>query len=137
VGAFAIPHESGWLRALQALLALLTFAVAIYLLRHPAYTVLIVAILLGFYWIIHGFIELFAGIGHAEMPNRAWTIASGILSIIAGAIVLFWPGSSLVVLTVVLGIFLIVYGVMFIASALQLRSASHAVRAGPAPAPSS
>jgi uncharacterized membrane protein HdeD (DUF308 family) len=136
VGAFAIPHESGWLRALQALLALLSFGVGIYLLRHPAYSVLILAILLGFYWIIHGFIELFAGIGHAEMPGRGWTIASGILSIIAGAIVLFWPGNSLLILTVVLGVFLLLYGVMFIASAFQVRSASRALRAGPAPATS-
>jgi uncharacterized membrane protein HdeD (DUF308 family) len=136
VGAFAVPHESGWLRALQALLALLSFAVGIYLLRHPAYTVLIIAILLGFYWIIHGFIELFTGIGHPELPRRGWTIASGILGIIAGAIVLFYPSPSLLVLTIVLGVWLIIYGGMLIAGAFQLRSATHAVGAGPAPATS-
>jgi uncharacterized membrane protein HdeD (DUF308 family) len=136
VAAFAVPLESGWLRALRALLALLSFAVGIYLLRHPAYTVLIVALLLGFYWIIHGFIELFTGIGHRELPRRGWTIASGVLGIIAGAIVLFYPGSSLLVLTIVLGIWLIIYGAMLVAGAFQIRSAARRLGMGPAPAPS-
>ena len=131
VGAFAVPGESGWVRALMALLGLLSLVVGLYLLRHPVYTILIVALLLGFYWIIHGVIELFMAIGHSEMPRRGWTIITGILSVVAGAIVLFYPDISLLALTIVLGVWLIVYGVILIVGALGLRSAVHKLQGAP------
>jgi uncharacterized membrane protein HdeD (DUF308 family) len=124
IAAFAIPGESGWVRALMAILALISFVVGLYLLRHPVYTILIVALLLGLYWMVHGIIDLFAAIGHPKMPGRGWTIASGILSIVAGAIVFFYPNISLVVLSIVLGFWLILYGVILIVSAFRLRSAA-------------
>jgi uncharacterized membrane protein HdeD (DUF308 family) len=136
IGAFAIPGERGWVRALMAILALLSFVVGLYLLRHPVYSILIVALLLGFYWMVYGVIELFAAIGHPEMHGRGWTIAGGILSIVAGAIVFFYPGISLLALSIVLGVWLIIYGVILIVSAFQLRSATHRVPAVTRPSPS-
>lgn len=67
-------------------------------------------------------LSLFAAIGHAEMPSRGWRVAGGLLSIVAGAIVFFYPGISLFALAIVLGVWLVVYGVMEIAAALALRS---------------
>jgi uncharacterized membrane protein HdeD (DUF308 family) len=125
VAAFAVPGESGWVRALMVILALLSFVAGLYLLRHPVYSILIVALLLGLYWMIHGVIDLFAAIGNPNMHGRGWTIASGILSIVAGAIVFFYPNISLVILSIVLGFWLILYGVILIVSAFQLRSVVH------------
>ncbi len=88
----------------MAFLALLSLVVALYLLRHPVYTVLIVALGLGIHWIIQGALQLFAAIGHAEMPSRGWRVAGGLLSIVAGAIVFFYPGISLFALAIVLGV---------------------------------
>ncbi len=122
VGAFAVPGESGWVRALMALLAVLSFIVGLYLLRHPVYTILIVALVLGLFWMVSGVIQLFAAIGHADMPSRGWRIASGVLSIVAGAIVFFWPSISLLVLAIVLGVWLVIYGVTEVAASLALRS---------------
>jgi len=122
VGAFAVPAESGWVRALMALLAVLSFIVGLYLLRHPVYTILIVALVLGLFWMVSGVIQLFAAIGRTDMPSRGWRIASGILSIIAGAIVFFWPSISLLVLAIVLGVWLVIYGVTEVAASLALRS---------------
>lgn len=64
----------------MAFLALLSLVVGLYLLRHPVYTVLIVALVLGIHWIIQGVLQLFAAVGHAEMPSRGWRVASGLLS---------------------------------------------------------
>lgn len=129
VGAFAVARESGWLRALTALLAALSFVVGIYLIRRPLMSLLVLAVLLGVYWIFHGLIQLFVAIGRPEAQGRAWTFASGILGIIAGAIVLLFPGISLLTLTIVLGVWLIVYGVLMIVGAFGARS-EQAVRAG-------
>src|SRR5262249_53114099 len=52
--AFSIPGESGWLRALQALLAILSFVIGVYLAGHVGLSLLVLAFLLGFYWMFHG-----------------------------------------------------------------------------------
>jgi uncharacterized membrane protein HdeD (DUF308 family) len=52
----------------------------------------------------------------------------GVLSILAGIVVLSYPGISLVTLAWVLGIWLIIYGVMEIALAFRVRSAPGQVR---------
>lgn len=122
VQAFAVPHESVWLRAVVALLALISFAVGLFLLRHPVYSVLILAMLLGLFWMLHGVAELFAAVGHSGLPTRSWQTLSGIVSIIAGAIVFFVPGISLVALTVVLGVCLILFGTTLLAGAMSARS---------------
>lgn len=128
--AFAVPLESGWLRALQAFLATLSFVVGIYLLGRVSLSLLVLALLLGFYWMVHGFTDLFVGVGHAELPGRGWLILTGILSVIAGVIVVVLPGISLFTLTIVLGVWLIVFGVMAVIRALQIRTAGPVLGSG-------
>jgi uncharacterized membrane protein HdeD (DUF308 family) len=52
----------------------------------------------------------------------------GVLSVLAGLVVLAYPGISLVTLALVLGVWLIIYGVMEIALAFRVRSAAGRVR---------
>lgn len=122
VFAFSIPNESGWLRAVVALLAVLSFVVAIYLLGHIGLTLLLLAVILGVYWIVQGVTELFVAIGHPEIRNRGWIIVSGVLSVVAGGVVVLNPGISLVFLTLVLGFWLIIFGVSLIGRGFTLRS---------------
>lgn len=122
VFAFAVPAESGWLRALVALLAIISFAVALFLLGHVGLTLLLLAVLLGAYWIVAGAIELLLGIEHPELRARTWIIVSGVLSILAGAVVVIFPGTSLVFLTIVLGFWLILFGAGLIVRGWMLRS---------------
>ena len=49
----------------------------------------------------------------------------GVLSILAGIIVLAYPGLTLVTLAVILGIWLLVFGVMEIVLSWRLRSLRH------------
>lgn len=124
VFAFAIPQEAGWLRALVAVLAVVSLVVSIYLLGHVGLTLLLLAILLGAYWIVQGVTELFVAIGHAELRNRTWIVVSGILSVIAGGVVVLYPSVSLVFLTFVLGFWLILFGAALIGRGFLLRSSA-------------
>jgi uncharacterized membrane protein HdeD (DUF308 family) len=49
----------------------------------------------------------------------------GVLSILAGLIVLVYPGVSLLTLSIVLGIWLLIYGVMEIMPAFRIRRLAH------------
>ena len=94
----------------------------LYALRHVLITLLALALLLGIFWIISGAVELFNALSNREMRGRGWAIASGILGILAGIIVLVYPGISLFVLALVLSIWLLVFGIMEIVSAFRIRS---------------
>jgi len=122
VFAFAVPAESGWLRALVVLVAIVSFAAALYLLGHAGLTLVLLAVLLGAYWIAAGVIELVIGIEHPELQGRGWMLISGVLSVLAGGVVLLFPGTSLVFLTYVLGFWLILFGIGLVVRGWTLRS---------------
>jgi uncharacterized membrane protein HdeD (DUF308 family) len=122
VFAFAIPNETGWLRALFALLSVFSFVVAIYLFGHVGLTLLVLATLIGIYWIVLGVIELFLAIGHSDVRWRPWVAITGILSIVAGGVVVIFPVSSLFFLTIFLGFWLAIFGVTLIVRGIGLRS---------------
>jgi uncharacterized membrane protein HdeD (DUF308 family) len=125
VAAFAVDATSGT-RVLLALLGILSVIVGLWAVRHVSLTLLALAVLLGIYWIVSGTIELFAAISHRETRERGWTIFMGVLSILAGLVVLVWPAPSLLTLALVLGIWLVIFGVMEIMAAFRLRQVGHA-----------
>jgi uncharacterized membrane protein HdeD (DUF308 family) len=56
------------------------------------------------------------------MPERGWTVFMGVLSILAGIIVVAYPGLTLLGLAVILGIWLVIFGLMECVLAWRLRS---------------
>jgi uncharacterized membrane protein HdeD (DUF308 family) len=126
VGAFASPDVAGGSRVLLALLGVFSLIIGLYAVRHVLLTIVALALLLGIFWIVNGVIEIFTAGSHQEMHGRGWRVAMGILSIIAGIIVLGTPGISLVVLVVVLSIWFIMFGLGEVSLGLRLRSATRA-----------
>ena len=125
IDALLTHDQSGWMRASAAVLSVLALVVGIYLLRHPFLSVLILAMLLGIFWMVHGIVDLVIGIGHRELPARGWAIFAGAASLVAGGVVFFLPAISLLYLTLVLGVWLVVYGALAGITAFRLRSAAH------------
>ena len=131
--ALAADEESGGARALLALLGVLSFIVGLYALRNVLVTIAALALLLGIFWIVNGAVEAFTALSHRGMQGRGWTIFMGLLSVVAGVVVLVYPGISLATLAIVLGFWLLVYGIMEIVLAFRLRSVGQeATRVAPA-----
>jgi uncharacterized membrane protein HdeD (DUF308 family) len=117
VTAIAVDDVQGGTRVLIAALGVLAILVGVLCLARPFQTATGLALLLGAFWVIGGVIETFHGIaGHP--PGRAMVIIGGVVSVIAGIVVLAYPGASLVVLTWLFGIALIVFGVIFVGGGL-------------------
>jgi uncharacterized membrane protein HdeD (DUF308 family) len=83
-------------------------------------------------WIGIGFI--FQGVSSSalaislpKMPDRGWYIFLGVLTVIAGMVVLVWPISSIVVLAIFAGAWLVVIGAIEIVWALSARSTAKKV----------
>jgi uncharacterized membrane protein HdeD (DUF308 family) len=133
VAAFASDDETGGTRVLLALLGVLSFIVGLYALRHVLLTIAALALLLGIFWVVNGAVEVFAALSHRGMQGRGWTIFMRLLSVVAGIVVLVYPAISLATLAIVLGFWLLLYGIMEIVLAFRLRQAGHAAtRVAPA-----
>jgi uncharacterized membrane protein HdeD (DUF308 family) len=89
--------------------------------------VLLLAIWIAVGFIFHGVATTTSAITEPGLPGRGWMIFSGIITIIAGTIVLAWPFDSIVTLAFVVGIWLIVIGVFEIVSAFQVRKAGNTI----------
>jgi uncharacterized membrane protein HdeD (DUF308 family) len=126
VAALAVEEASGGTRVLLALLGVLSFIVGLYALRHVLLTIAVLALLLGIFWIVNGAVEVFTALSHRGMQGRGWTILMGLLSVVAGVVVLVWPAISLATLAVVLGFWLLVFGIMEVVLAFRLRQAGQA-----------
>lgn len=121
VEGFTARAESGGMRVADVVIGLLAIVVGLYCLRHHALTLFAVAFVVGVFWVVHGIAEISIAISSGPMPGRWLMGLAGLLSIVAGVIVTFWPGITLLVMLWFLGIWLIVYGVVLAGRALALR----------------
>lgn len=122
--------ESGGSRVVLALLGALALIVGLYCIRHVSVTVVVLAVILGIFWVIHGTLELFAAAdAPTGTPGRGWTGTIGGLSIVAGIVVLSDPHITVLALAWLLGIWLIVFGIIEIISAFAIRSSVRAALA--------
>jgi uncharacterized membrane protein HdeD (DUF308 family) len=125
VAALASEDLTGGTRVLLALLGVLSIIIGLWAVRHVLLTLLALTVFLGIFWVVNGVIEIFTALSHREMPSRGWSVVMGILSAIAGVIVLAFPGLTLLGLAVILGIWLLVFGIMEMTAALRLRRLAH------------
>jgi uncharacterized membrane protein HdeD (DUF308 family) len=126
VAALASEDLTGGTRVLLALLGVLSIIIGLWAVRHALLTLLALTVFLGIFWVVNGVIDVFAALSHREMPARGWSIVMGILSVLAGIIVLAFPGLTLLGLAVILGIWLLVFGIMEMSAAFRLRALTHA-----------
>ena len=125
VMAFSEPVRGAGIRVLYAVIGLLSIIVGIWAIRHADLTVLVLAVLLGIFWVVNGMFEIFAALSERALPHRGWTGAMGVLSVFAGLIVIAVPNISVITLAVVLGIWLLFWGIGEIMIAFRLRAEVH------------
>jgi uncharacterized membrane protein HdeD (DUF308 family) len=104
---------------------LLFIVIGVILIRHLHLTRSIIGLVIGLTWIVQGLTALIGGISGGVREGRAWWIIFGVVSLIAGIVVVSAPASSLDVLAVLLGIWFIVMGIFEIIGGFLLR---HALR---------
>jgi uncharacterized membrane protein HdeD (DUF308 family) len=100
---------------------LMFIVVGVILIRHLHLTRAIIGLIIGITWIVQGLAALIGGISSDAREGRAWWIAFGVISLIAGIVVAATPASSLNVLAVLLGIWFIIMGIFEIIGGLMLR----------------
>ncbi len=104
---------------------LLFIVIGVVLIRHLHLTVALIGLVIGITWIVQGLTALIGGLAGGVREGRAWWIAFGVISVIAGIVVVSTPVTSVNVLAVLLGIWFIVMGIFEIIAGFLLRRMIH------------
>ncbi|HKI40937.1 MAG: HdeD family acid-resistance protein [Mycobacterium sp.] len=123
--AFAL-HVSAGSRILLFISGAASLILAVLAFRHfgQGYAVLLLAIWIGIGFIFRGVATTISAISEPNLPGRGWSIFVGVISLLAGIIVLASPFDSIVTLAIVVGVWFIVIGVFEIVSSFRIRKAS-------------
>ena len=107
----------------------LVFIVAgVVLIRHLNLTLALIGLLIGIDWIIQGVTSLVAALADGPREGRIWWAFFGVVSLIAGIVVVVAPLSSVTVLAVLLGMWFVVMGLLEVIGSFMLRRASSSAR---------
>jgi uncharacterized membrane protein HdeD (DUF308 family) len=118
VNAFKDGASTGQ-RVLSAVIGVLSVIVGFALLRSPFQSLEVMIFVIGVLFVAQGIIRFVTAFEVEQ--GRNWGIFMGILGVIAGIIVLEYPGMSAALLALFGGIWLIMLGVMQCVAAFQLR----------------
>ena len=124
IAAFTV-HVPGSSRVLLFLSGALSVGLGVFAFHdfNNGAAVWILATWIGVGFIFQGVAQTAFAINHKELPEHGWHIFAGLLSVLAGMVVVAWPISSIVVLAIVAGAWLVVIGTAQIVWAVKARKA--------------
>jgi uncharacterized membrane protein HdeD (DUF308 family) len=125
------PHVPGAMRALQFVTGALSVLLGLICFRGAAESLLLLALWIGFGWLMRGLMMLGIALYTEGMPGRGWQAFFGGITLVAGVVMIVLPFHSLAVLTLITGLWLLVLGVAELIHAFHLRSLAN--RRPPAP----
>ncbi|MGW3043423.1 HdeD family acid-resistance protein [Kitasatospora sp. NPDC001159] len=129
VAAFG-THATTAMRALAFISGAICVLLGLLCFRSAAQSLLLLAIWIGIGWLFRGITQLAAAISDPLMPARGWQAFAGVANTLAGVLLMVWPVGSITALTVLAGCWLLILGVIEIATALRMRSQAKQIPSG-------
>ena len=131
IAAFTV-YSSAASRVMLFISGALSIVLGVFAFRdfNEGAAVWLLAVWIGVGFIFQGVTETVLAIRFKELPHRGWYIFVGVLSVIAGVVMVGWPISSIVVLSVIAGVWLVVIGTTEIVWAVNARSTAKKVEKG-------
>jgi len=127
----AITGREEHARAWHGVAGVVFVLIGLTLLRHLSFSLALIGLFIGFAWVIQGvmlLMESFSGL-RRHTGGAGWAMVFGLISLAAGIVVIATPIASLMVLTLFLGCWFIVMGLLEIAGAFFLRRAARSAAA--------
>jgi uncharacterized membrane protein HdeD (DUF308 family) len=118
------PRFGGGTRVLMFASGTLSVLLGLLCFRGTEQSVVLLGLWIGIGWLFRGFAELAAATTAPDLPGRGWIIFIGIVSVVAGMVLITSPVTSIVVLAVLAGWWLAALGVFEIVTAFRLRRAA-------------
>jgi uncharacterized membrane protein HdeD (DUF308 family) len=122
VAAASASGLPGGLRGLALISGALSILLGLFCFRSALQSVFLLGVWIGIGWLFRGVSATFAALDAPTMPGRGWAVFFGIISALAGIVLISDPIGSLATLAVLSGIWLLVLGGAEIGHAFALRS---------------
>ncbi|MGZ4526974.1 MAG: HdeD family acid-resistance protein [Mycobacterium sp.] len=119
-------HVSAGSRILLFISGAASLILALLAFRHfgQGYAILLLAIWIGIGFIFRGVGTTISAVQDPNLPGRGWAIFIGVISLLAGIVVLASPLESIVTLALVVGVWFAILGIFEIVSSFGIRKAS-------------
>ncbi|WP_069162817.1 HdeD family acid-resistance protein [Nocardia altamirensis] len=127
MAAFGVPSSTG-VRVLAFISGVLSIAIGVFCFRDELTSILLLGIWIGIGWLFRGVATVMMALSEPAMPGRGWSVFFGLITVIAGIVLIVWPLSSVATLAVVVGVWLIVLGVMEVVVAFGVRKDARALQ---------
>jgi uncharacterized membrane protein HdeD (DUF308 family) len=119
-GAFG-AHVPRHLRVAHFLTGAVFILLGLICFRGALETILLLALWIGFSWLVRGTMVTAAAASARDMPARGWHVAFGIIGALAGIVLIVMPFASIAALTLVVGVMAIVLGLTEVVRAIRMR----------------
>jgi uncharacterized membrane protein HdeD (DUF308 family) len=133
-GAFrfvmAFSREEHDERLPRLLIAVVLVLAGVLCLRNPLQTIAVLSLIVGVVWLVSGMLTAYTAFADRELPHRGFVLGAAALGIVAGIVVLALPAPSAVVLTRLLGLWLVLLGLAELVVAFAWRGALREAGAG-------
>ncbi|GGS91505.1 HdeD family acid-resistance protein [Streptomyces cinerochromogenes] len=114
-------HVPRHLRVLHFITGAASVLLGLVCFRGPLESVFLLALWIGFSWLLRGTLETVAAASDETMPARGWHVAFGVIGTMAGIVMIVMPFASLATLTLVVGVMAIVVGLTEVVRAIRTR----------------
>lgn len=121
VSAFG-THAATSLRVMAFISGVLSILLGLFCFRGAMQSILLLALWIGIGWLFRGITQTLAAASDPSVPARGWQVFLGIVSALAGIVLIVSPFTSVAVLTVVGGCWLLAVGITEIVTAFVIRS---------------
>ncbi|KUO10530.1 HdeD family acid-resistance protein [Streptomyces sp. DSM 15324] len=114
-------HVPRHLRVLHFLTGALSVLLGLICFRGTLQSVFLLALWIGFSWLLRGIMVTAAAASAEDMPARGWQLFYGIISVLAGIVLIVSPFTSIAALTLAVGVMAVVLGVVEVFQAIRMR----------------
>lgn len=109
----APQHRRKWL---DALMGALLIAGGLLALAWPSATLWTLALIVGVNLLVHGLLL----VGASVVERRAWLVVAGVVNVAVGLLALSWPAATVLVMALLLGVQIVIFGVVAIIAAFVM-----------------
>lgn len=104
------PQSHGW--ALLLVWGIAWIILGLFLVFQPGLTAILLVQIMAVFWVVGGVIDFVTGLTHGDQPHRGWRVFSGILSVVAGIVIMANPILGTLV-TIAFGFYLLAIAAIF------------------------
>ncbi|MEU8586030.1 DUF308 domain-containing protein [Streptomyces sp. NPDC048664] len=126
VAAFAREERDE--RLPRLIVAVVLVLAGVLCLRHPLQTIAVLSLVVGLVWLVSGMLGAYTALADRDLAHRGLVLGAAVLAVVAGIVVLALPAPSAVVLTRLLGLWLVLLGLAELTVALALRAGQRGAR---------